>query len=196
MQDLATEEQRRRAIALAISWTAGTTLTPDQFEQDLLESYAQGSITLAQLRERFENPIQHLLYRSKATHPLTADELTDLVTQAQVWNGTNQVTGLLCYSDDGHFVQVLEGPAPVVHALYARIQRDTRHTQVTTLSDKATPTRWFPDWKMALVETNPQDFFWLIGYLEAITFNLVKPRIPIMDPHLLVLLKQFSQTGG
>jgi hypothetical protein len=189
---LATEEQRRRAIAWAVALTANTTLAPDHYETDLLERYAQGELTLLQILDQLDNRIQHLLYRSKATHPLTPDQLTHLVEQSQHWNNKYHITGLLCYSSDGHFVQVLEGTAQDVHALYARIKQDTRHVQVTTLSDKATNTRWFTDWSMALVETAPSDFFWLIGYLEAKASNLVKPQIPIVDPRLLNLLNQFS----
>jgi hypothetical protein len=191
---LATEEQRRRAIAWAIALTADTALAPDHYEVDLLERYAQGELTLLQILDQLDNRIQHLLYRSKATHPLTTGQLAQVVEQAQHWNEKHQITGLLCYSSDRYFVQVLEGPAPAVHALYANIQRDNRHGQVTTLSDKASATRWFADWKMALIETEPADFFWLIGYLEAKVSNLVKPAIPITDPHLLTLLKQFSKT--
>jgi hypothetical protein len=191
---LATEEQRRRAIAWAVALTADTALAPDHYEVDLLERYAQGELTLLQILDQLDNRIQHLLYRSKATHPLTTGQLAQLVEQAQQWNEKHQLTGLLCYSSDGYFVQVLEGPAPAVHALYANIQRDNRHGQVTTLSDKASATRWFADWKMALIEAEPADFFWLIGYLEAKVSNLVKPTIPITDPQLLTLLKQFSKT--
>jgi hypothetical protein len=193
MQELATEDKRRRAIAWAMALTTDTTLAPDQYEVEMLEQFAQGHFTLAELQARLDNRIQHLLYRSKATQAMTTHGLTQLVEQCQRWNEAHQVTGLLCYSSDGNFVQVLEGPAQAVHALYARIQLDTRHTDVITLSDQASSDRWFADWKMALVETEPQDFFWLIGYLEARTSNLVKPQIPIVDPQLLTLLAQFSK---
>jgi hypothetical protein len=194
MQELDTEEQRRRAIAWATALTADTTLAPDQYELDLLEHYAQGELTLQQVLHRLDNRVQHLLYRSKATHPLSTAELAELVEQSQRWNTVHNLTGLLCYSSDGHFVQVLEGSAQEVHKLYVNIQRDTRHAQVTTLSDKASSARWFPDWTMALVETEPPDFFWLIGYLEAKASNLVKPQVPITDQHLLSLLDKFSKT--
>jgi hypothetical protein len=193
MQELATEEQRRRAISWALALTADTKLAPDQYELDLLEHYAQGEFTLGQVIHQLDSRVQHLLYRSKAAHPLTTGELAHLVEQSQRLNAEYDITGLLCYSSDGYFVQVIEGSAQAVHALYARIQQDTRHQQVVTLSDKPSPARWFPDWTMALVEAQPQDLFWLIGYLEAKNANLVKPQIPIMDPHLINLLHQFSK---
>jgi hypothetical protein len=193
MQELATEEQRRRAIAWATALTADTKLAPDQYEIELLEQYAQGELSLQKVLHQLDNRIQHLLYRSKARHPLSPAALAQLVEQSQRWNTEHHLTGLLCYSSDGYFVQVLEGSTQAVHTLYARIQQDTRHTQVITLSDKASGSRWFPDWTMALVETEPQDFFWLIGYLEAKSSNLVKPQVPITDPHLVDLLHHFSK---
>jgi hypothetical protein len=45
-----------------------------------------------------------------------------------------------------------------VNLLYARIKQGKRHTQVTLLSQKVSPTRWFPDWKMVLAEVEPAQF--------------------------------------
>ncbi len=192
MKELDTEEQRRRAVAWAIALTADTALAPDHYEADLLEQYAQGAMSLSQVLELLDHRIQHLLYRSQATHPLSSAALTQLVEQAQAYNAAHQLTGLLCYSSNGHFVQVLEGPASAVHALYVKIQQDTRHGRIVTLSDQASPTRWFAEWAMALVETSPQDLFWVIGYLEAKAGNLAKPQLPITDPQLVQLLREFS----
>lgn len=193
MREFDTEEQRRRAITCALSLTANTALAPDHYEADLLEQYAQGAISLSHMLALLDRRVQHLLYRGQATHPLSSAELTLLVEQSQAWNAAHQLTGLLCYSPDGHFVQVLEGSAEEVHALYARIRQDTRHGRVVTLSDQASPTRWFAGWAMMLVETSPQDLFWVIGYLEAKAGNLVKPQFPIVDPQLLQLLRKFSK---
>jgi len=118
--------------------------------------------------------------------------LTTLVEQSQQWNKDHNITGLLCYCSDGHFVQVLEGTSANVHTLFSRIQKDTRHTHVQALSDYASPTRWFTDWRMTLVQTEPAEFYWLIGYLEAKGHNLVKPQLPIDSPSLTTLLQKFS----
>ena len=45
---------------------------------------------------------------------------------------------------------------------------------------------------MALVQAEPNDFYWLLGYLEAKGHNLVLPQIPIVEPHLMTLLSAFS----
>ncbi|MVN77037.1 hypothetical protein GO988_11940 [Hymenobacter sp. HMF4947] len=194
MTELQDEAQRRRAIALAIALTADTHLAPDQYEFDLLESYAQGERTLNQVLLELDTRVQHLLYRSQAVELLTAVQLTELLEESRAWNRAHGITGLLCYGSDGHFVQVLEGPAHEVHALYVKIQRDKRHQNVQLLSNKAASSRWFTDWQMAFVETDAPDFFWLISYLEAREHNLVMPQIPITEPLLLTLLNQFSRT--
>jgi hypothetical protein len=194
-----TEGQRRRAIAWAIALTANTAWAPELYESDLLECYALGELTidqvLLQLADRAPRPtlVQHVLYRSRAAHPLTSAQLTDLLEQARAYNQQHQLTGLLCYSSTGHFVQLLEGPAPEVHARYARIRQDARHQEVVTLSDQVGTTRWFSDWQMAYVGLDTQDYFWLIGYLDARLHHLVTPQIPVTDPHLLTLLDKFSQ---
>ena len=193
MSESETEAQRRRAIAWAIALTADTPLEPDHYEADLLEDYALGTLTLDQVLEKLDNRVQHVLYRSRATQPLTAGQLTDLLEESRLWNEQHQITGLLCYSASGHFVQLLEGSALNVNALFARIRGDSRHYQVLALSELATDTRWFPDWKMAFAEMDSPDFFWFISYLEARGYNLVAPQIPIKDELLLRLLTEFSK---
>lgn len=194
MKDLKTEVQRRRAIAWAIALTADTPLEPEQYESELLEQYAKGELTLNSVLEKLDNRVQHVLYRSRATTPLVAGQLTELLEESRIWNEQHQITGLLCYSGSGHFVQVLEGTSQHVHALFARIRRDPRHCQVVALSERATNTRWFPDWQMAFAELDSHDFFWLTGYLEARGHNLITPQIPIKQELLLKLLKEFSTT--
>ncbi|RZK24568.1 MAG: hypothetical protein EOO56_00790 [Hymenobacter sp.] len=193
MNELKNEAQRRRAIAWAIALTADTPLEPEQYESDLLELYALGKLTLDQVLAKLDNRVQHILYRSQATQPLTAGQLTDLLEESRAWNAQYQITGLLCYCTSGHFVQLIEGSAANVNALFARIRRDPRHHQVLALSDRATNTRWFPDWQMASSEMDSPDFFWLIGYLEARGHNLVMPQIPVKDGLLLTLLAEFSK---
>jgi len=185
--------QRRHAVAWAIALTADTALAPDQYERELLHSYAQGALSLEQVLEQLDTRVQHLLYRSQAQHLLSSAQLTDLLQQSQALNEVNQITGLLCYSDDGHFVQVIEGSARDVHALYAKIQQDRRHCHVTLLGDKASATRWFADWRMALVHLPTNEFYWLLGYLEAKGHNPALSQVPINEPQLLTLLQQFSQ---
>jgi hypothetical protein len=109
MKEPQNEAQRRDAVAWAIALTANTSLAPKQYEVDLLEQYARGTMSLDQVLESLEEQVQHLLYRSQALQPLTEDQLTDLLEQARTYNEAHSITGLLCYSSTGHFVQLLGG---------------------------------------------------------------------------------------
>lgn len=186
------EAQRRQAIAWAVALTAQTPLAPDLYESDLLEQYAQGTLTLHEVLSQLDTRVNRILYRSQAVRPFSPAQLTDLLEQSRAWNEQYQITGLLCYADSGHFVQVLEGPAQHVQQLFAKIRQDTRHHQITLLSDQTSANRWFPDWQMALSEPHPHDYFWLLGYLEAQGRHLARPQVPVSDPQLLTLLQQFS----
>ena len=192
MKELETEVQRRKAIAWAIGMTVGTRLAPQEYERELLEQYAQGHLTLGQVLARLDSRVHHLVYHSQATTLLSEAQLTQLVEQSQAWNAVHDITGLLCYSSTGHFVQVLEGSADVVHALMTNIKRDKRHSGVRILSDHTTDKRWFADWRMAFVSTEPHEYYWLMGYLEAKSCNLIRPQIPITSSALIELIKAFS----
>lgn len=194
MLDPHLETQRRQAIAWAVALTAQTHLAPDLYEADLLEQYAKGTLALHEVLQQLDSRVSHILYRSQATQPFSPVQLTELLEQSRTWNKQYQITGLLCYAASGHFVQVIEGPTQYVQQLYAKICQDTRHCQVTLLSDQASAHRWFPDWQMALSEAHPHEYFWLLGYLEARGHHLSSSQLPVSDPQLLSLLQQFSAT--
>jgi hypothetical protein len=92
--------------------------------------------------------MQQLIYMSAATHLLTDDELQQLLEQARRNNTQAAITGLLLYHE-GRFMQLIEGPAPTVAALYERIEQDPRHTDTAKLADKEVDGRSFPEWAMA-----------------------------------------------
>ncbi|OGX91421.1 BLUF domain-containing protein [Hymenobacter coccineus] len=192
MDDLSTEDARRRAIAWATALAAGTSLAAQPHEAELLEHYARGEMTLNQVLARLETQVHHVLYRSQAAHPFSEDQLLELLEQARVGNEQHNLTGLLCYSHDGHFVQVLEGEEMAVREMFAHIQRDARHQRVTVLSEAAGPARMFGDWRMAFARVEATAFHWLIGYLEARRRNLLLPHVRIDDPHLVSLLAAFG----
>jgi hypothetical protein len=75
----------------------------------------------------------------------------ELIATAHVNNRKHNITGMLLFAE-GAFVQVLEGDEASVRALFARIERDTRHEQVTLICEAAVPKRAFSFWSMALCE--------------------------------------------
>jgi hypothetical protein len=137
--------------------------------------------------------VYHLLYCSQATQPFGEEQLADLLEHSRLHNERQHITGLLCYGN-GHFVQVLEGGAPEVEALFARIARDRRHHQVHVLSRGVGPARRFADWRMAFAKSQSQEFYWLITFLEAHHHRLLLRQIPIAEPALTKTLTSFSTT--
>lgn len=81
---------------------------------------------------------------------MSPEALETLVADARVRNAQDGITGALLFGG-GHFVQVLEGPAPAVEALLRRIEADPRHEGFEVLLRRPTPARQFADWHMALV---------------------------------------------
>ena len=191
MQDLQEEEQRRRAIAWALRVAENTPLAPLAGEQELLERYAHGELTLAQVLVHLDDRVHQVLYRSRATAPLSTDQLANLLVESQPYNEEHGISGLLCYGD-GFIIQLLEGAAYDVQTLYAKIQRDPRHRQLVTLRDAPSPRCLFADGQMALVRSDSQEMYWLITHLGARRQHLLVPQVPITQPYLLTLLAAFS----
>ena len=73
-----------------------------------------------------------LIYRSRLTHALDPSLLAELVKEANIRNAELQVTGVLLFNGD-QFLQVLEGPAEGVNAIFNRISRDSRHSDIVEL---------------------------------------------------------------
>lgn len=89
-----------------------------------------------------------IVYVSAATRLLDDAELEGLLRGAREHNARQGITGILLYGD-GNFMQLLEGPAEAVDALYASIRRDPRHHMVTTVLEERGRAREFAEWSMA-----------------------------------------------
>jgi hypothetical protein len=89
-----------------------------------------------------------LVYVSRAAAWVTRQDLLDLMTTSRRANAGTGITGLLLYSGGG-FVQMLEGSRAAVESLYASIQVDPRHSDVTLVRTQEQRAREFPDWSMA-----------------------------------------------
>lgn len=66
-------------------------------------------------------------------------------------HGAGALTGALFFSG-GHFVQVLEGPAPVVAARLAELEADPRHGGATVLLRQDDARRRFERWHLGHLE--------------------------------------------
>jgi hypothetical protein len=95
------------------------------------------------------SPLLSLLYRSRATGPISTDELVSLSCDAQARNRLRHVTGALLYND-GHFFHWLEGPEDGVMRTFERIDGDPRHTDIEVIAAGPLTTRVFSDWGLRL----------------------------------------------
>ncbi|WP_162303721.1 BLUF domain-containing protein [Hymenobacter sediminis] len=127
--------------------------------------------------------MHQLVYRSQARTNVSEPHLVALLEQARAHNQQHGLTGLLFYFE-GQFVQFLEGCATELEPLYARIQQDARHGQVTTLYQGTSTQRVFTGWSMAFAEPGAEEFYWLLDYLETQQHRLLLPKIPIPEPDL------------
>lgn len=88
-----------------------------------------------------------LVYVSYATHPMTDDELRDLLDVSRRNNARLNITGMLLYRD-GFFIQALEGERQAVEDLYERIKQDERHNNVLRVYAHEVTARSFGAWSM------------------------------------------------
>lgn len=92
--------------------------------------------------------LTRLVYYSQR-NPSESLEVENLIATCKRNNGRMNVSGLLHYNGD-HFLQVIEGGRVEVSALYHRIARDTRHTNIILLSCSEVRERMFAEWSMGL----------------------------------------------
>lgn len=95
--------------------------------------------------------LAHLLYISEAVKPLTREQLEALCEASAANNAEKGITGVLFYSAS-HFVQLLEGDAETIHALFEKIAVDPRHQRVRLLVLRPAEKRVFSDWNMGLLD--------------------------------------------
>ncbi|WP_162550152.1 BLUF domain-containing protein [Hymenobacter nivis] len=109
--------------------------------------------------------LHRLVYQSSATVFLSETQLEPLLIKSRAWNTAHGLTGLLLYCD-GELLQVLEGPADEVHAIFARIRGDARHAHMTKLADGPVDQRCFADWSMGFRTVNSTYLASVAGYFD------------------------------
>lgn len=103
-----------------------------------------------------------LVYASVARQAFTRTALLELMKKARTKNASLGVTGILLHVEDSFF-QVLEGRRSAVLQLFAGIERDARHAQVTKLIEEPLPARFFSEWSMGLAEASRLDLLTIPG---------------------------------
>lgn len=93
--------------------------------------------------------LSQLIYTSQAHEDLTPEALQAIASAAARNNARVDVSGLLIY-DQGCFLQVMEGEDPVILALFQRLKKDTRHSNMVKLIHEPIAQRRFAKWSMGL----------------------------------------------
>ena len=95
--------------------------------------------------------LHEIVYVSLACEEMSTAQLQAILQTSRVHNGQAGITGMLIYFER-EFVQLLEGEADEVTALYDRIAEDRRHQQVYKLWDEPISERSFAGWSMAFLD--------------------------------------------
>ncbi len=134
-----------------------------------------------------------LVYTSSMLDGQDKKVFKDIALLSAGFNGENQITGLLLVYG-GLIIQFLEGQESIIEALYARIEKDSRHKSPLVLSRRNIAEREFPGWAM--------------GYQEVVTgeepdciFKLTPATLRIKTPTMIssvseTLLNTFGRTSA
>lgn len=114
---------------------------------------------------------KRLIYRSQ---PFGFDKsvLAGILSAARRNNPRDGITGaLICRHDV--YLQLIEGPAEAIDALYGRIIGDDRHTDVRLLLSETAEERLFPAW--AMLDDQAPSLFWSAQNVEAGALEAASP---------------------
>jgi len=102
--------------------------------------------------------LRRLIYASRFTGlARDLDEaLRSIIAQSIQNNRLEDVTGFLM-AGEGRFLQLLEGPANSVEAIYQRITADPRHTDLARIYSGPAERRLFRDWNMGQYRLSARD---------------------------------------
>lgn len=115
-----------------------------------------------------------LMYASHLAADAACDVTQTIMQQAHANNPRLGITGVLCHSDKV-FMQVIEGGRETINALYGKIMRDPRHTDVMLLHYEEAGERKYAGWTMGHVNLSKVNPSILLRFSE----------LPGLDPHAM-----------
>lgn len=136
-----------------------------------------------------------IIYQSQSLVPFEMPELLALLIQSRNYNRAHYITGLLLYTPDGRFMQVLEGTREAVrHLYYKHIMVDPCHRDCHVLDEGPCTHRHFPNWSMGFRAAPADALRKVLGYVAPDNLALLVPRPP-NGSELLALLHEFVAAG-
>ena len=130
--------------------------------------------------------LHQLVYLSQSTSKMSSDDLLPILNQAKPNNAAIDVTGSLFYNG-GWFLQVLEGPAATLSALYEKISKDPRHTNLRLLYNEPAEFRTFTRWSMNMTNLDDRQSDKYEELVEIIEAAKAGQRIRSMSPAVVLL---------
>lgn len=143
--------------------------------------------------------LYNLIYFSHAADVMYTRDMNPILVQSKIRNLNLGITGMLVYVEgvfsdhtEGRFLQVLEGTMQEVRTVYASIENDPRHLQVTIIKVGPIECRNFSSWQMGYKSFNLKqhpdlEFFFSMDNQSLICNDGYHP--------MLDFLKSFSLAG-
>lgn len=131
-----------------------------------------------------------LIYASSAVELFSKQQLVDLLHEARIHNKSADITGMLLYRD-GNFLQVLEGEPEAVDALYQKILKDRRHTNILTISRREINSRIFHDWEMGFTTIEDEDIKRYPGFTDFLQTSFTPENLSRNPSRASIFLETF-----
>ena len=133
------------------------------------------------------------MYSSVSAPELTHDLLDHIFELAQRNNLRDQITGALIANGRLN-IQYLEGPAPAVRALWARLQADTRHHSIVQLYEQELQAaRLFPKWALLRGQASEQEILAMVRSAYLYADAAARPQwAQSIGPLMILLDGEFS----
>jgi hypothetical protein len=157
-------------------------------------AYATGGAVADSAPATDSGGIFRLIYRSRNKIPAEQRkaELGLLFTAARSNNKRQHVTGALLIQGDW-FAQVLEGDEQVVRGLFAAIEHDRRHADITLIEAGMAGPRRISRWAMARVSADGQPDIPLIAHVDGISPAASRGTTPEQEA-ILDIMREATRT--
>ena len=132
----------------------------------------------------------HIVYVSFARNQLSELELDQLLAEIRPKNLVHGITGLLLYNDE-IFIQVIEGESDTIQALYDRLQKDHRHTNIVKVLEERIDQRFFPNWSMGYQKLSKEDSKDLPGFTDVMSSKDIRESLKQSSQAIVDLIVKF-----
>ena len=115
--------------------------------------------------------LKSLTYTSWARSTINDGDIESILRSARTNNPLDGLTGVLIFNGSA-FMQVLEGAEQAVDDMVRKLEHDTRHFNFHVREQRLITERAFPDWSMAYLRLEDQEFVGDAAVQKALHRNL------------------------